>query len=380
MSILAQAGAALGSGLLRTRFWLKQRTGTLGPLEIIPYRGYGTRDEVHLMGRVVEHKNVRPAQEEDSFLQNMTNMYRRFTRMPIPGALVRAGVDGRAREVRTDGQGYFRLSLSPFSGPVNSLWQHLPCRLLEPLPRQDVVQSTGEILVPPEGAQHVVISDIDDTVLPTKATSLLRMLLSLTSGNARTRLPFPGVAAFYRALHLGPDESPLNPVLYVSRGPWNLYELLSEFFNLHDIPVGPLLYLRDWGLSREGLRPAAPRGHKYRLIASMLRAYDDLPFILIGDSGQKDPEIYTEVIRDFPGRIQAVYIREVTFDPDRMQGVEKLAKKAAETGAAMVLAADTKEMAAHAADKGWIEKRRLADIAIEKIVGEEPPDILGKKE
>ena len=101
------------------------------------------------------------------------------------------------------------------------------------------------MLVPAPQAQFGVISDIDDTVVHSNVTSKLRMILTVALSNARTRKPFKGVAAFYRALHAG-----VNPVFYVSKSPWNLYAPLVEYLEVQGLPLGPLL-LRDFGFRTE---------------------------------------------------------------------------------------------------------------------------------
>ena len=57
-------------------------------------------------------------------------------------------------------------------------------------------------------------------------------------------------------------------MLYVSRAPWGLYEMLSEFFQRHGIPVGPVLFLREWGLSWTHPLPRRATDHKQALIAA----------------------------------------------------------------------------------------------------------------
>lgn len=364
--------------LLEARYGLKRRLGLLGPLQILAYRTYGNERELLVRGRVVEGKPTRPSRETDGTWKNLRNMWRVISRMPIPGARVEAEFQGNRREARTDGRGFFELRIEPRAPLDPGLWQFVPLTLLSPEDNDGSrPEALAQVLTPPAGARHVVISDIDDTVVPTHVTNILRMLRSLFLHNARTRLPFPGVAAFYRALHLDRDGRPANPMLYVSRGPWSLYDLLAEFFNLHGIPIGPVLHLRDWGLSEEGLTRPSPRGHKFRLIMAMLDLYADLPFILVGDSGQLDPEIYAELVEEHPGRVQAVYIRLARPDQVRVAGMRRLAENLRAMGSELVLARDTMDMAVHAAERGWIEAWRLADIAGEKVVGEEPPGLLG---
>ena len=168
-------------------------------------------------------------------------------------------------------------------------------------------------------------------MVKTGATSLLRMARTTFLSNARTRVPFPGVAAFYRALQKGAGESPFNPVFYVSSSPWNLHDLLTEFLTLQKIPIGPLM-LRDWGMSAQESMPTGHAGHKLGAIRRILDLFPALPFILIGDSGQEDPEIYHRVVHDYPDRILAVYIRNVTPRPERVDAIRRLADEVEKAG------------------------------------------------
>ena len=147
-----------------------------------------------------------------------------------------------------------------------------------------------------------MISDIDDTVIETGVANKLKMLWNLFMQGPRSRVAFPGIAALLQALHRGASGHEQNPMLYVSRGPWSIHDTLDEFFNLHRIPVGPILFLREWGLTLQRPLPRRAQDHKLELIRNMLALYRHLPFILIGDSGQRDPEIYTQVVREHPGR------------------------------------------------------------------------------
>jgi phosphatidate phosphatase APP1 len=97
-------------------------------------------------------------------------------------------------------------------------------------------------------------------------------------------------------LHAGTSGDQQNPMLYVSRAPWGIYEVLEEFFDRHGIPVGPILFLREWGVSWTSPLPRKAEDHKRELIHNMLALYGDLPFVLIGDRGQHDPEIYRQIV------------------------------------------------------------------------------------
>jgi len=253
-------------------------------------------------------------------------------------------------------------------GMQGRLWQSMDLRLLRPGSPGSAAR--GAVFVVPKTARLVVISDIDDTVIFTGVANKVRMIWRMLLQRAQKKIAFPGVAAFYRSLHRGITGEERNPLLYVSRGPWAIYEILTEFFNLNAIPVGPVLFLREWGLTLQQPFPPPSKDHKLNLIRTMLDSYKDLPFILIGDSGQRDPEIYAQVVREHPGRVMAVYIRNVSRDPNRRKAVEELARQVVEAGSSLVLASDTFSMAAHAADSGFIRVEDLPEILGERVAQE----------
>jgi phosphatidate phosphatase APP1 len=263
----------------------------------------------------------------------------------------------------------FEVRIEP-SQPIKGghTWQSVDLELIEPLSdrQEGPVQATGRVLIPPSNAPFGVISDIDDTVIQSDVGNFLRMVSTVLLSNARTRLPLPGVAAFYRALHAGPSGQAKTPMFYVSNGLWNLYDLLEDFFRLNRIPGGPVLLLRNWGVYRDELLPTRQRGHKLSLIRSILDVYPELPFILIGDSSEADPEIYHSVVHGYGDRILAVYIRNVSRDPQRSQAIRALAEEILDAESELILADDSLSMAWHAARNGWIQEEALLEIEAEQ--------------
>jgi phosphatidate phosphatase APP1 len=359
---------------------LKLRHGWLDPLLIQAYRGHGTTTTFYLKGRVLEHTGATRSSSTDSTWKNVLNMYRRFSSDELPGARVRAQVDDATWEVVTDSEGYFTLRLE-LPTPLDSrrVWNSVKLDLIEPLIEDHrPIRTIGHVLVPPPEAQFAIVSDIDDTVVKTDATNLLRMARMVFLSNAHTRVPFEGVAAFYNALRRGSTGCDHNPIFYVSSSPWNLYDLLVDFLNIQGIPYGPL-FLRDFGLDAQLLSSEGHHSHKLEQIKGLLDTYPHLPFVLIGDSGQEDPEIYRQVVGDFPGRIKAIYIRDVTSQ-ERHDEVEAIAQNVHSQGVEMVLVQDTIEAAEHAASHGLIQHDALPKIQAKKEQAEHKPDLFAAKE
>jgi phosphatidate phosphatase APP1 len=339
------------------RFSLKQRFGLLDPFEIMPYRGHGTPHKLFLKGRVLEERGITSSGQYDTVWDNLRNMARRFASDEVPGARVRASFGRLTAEAVADEEGFFDVGfdlLEPLTGSGG--WYPIELELLHPRsPGGGPVLFTGRVLVP-GGARFGIISDIDDTVVRSSATNVMKMARIVLLNNAHTRLPFEGVGAFYEALRRGPDEQAENPIFYVSSSPWNIYDVLQDFLDVHGVPEGPL-FLKDWSPSVLGKH----RGHKLGIIRKLLSTYPNLPFVLIGDSGEEDPEIYSQVVREYPGRVLAVYIRDVT-SAERDAEVKTIAREMRNVGVELVPVPDSATAAEHAASAGLISPGALPDI------------------
>jgi phosphatidate phosphatase APP1 len=220
------------------------------PYEVLAYRGYGNGAEVLLQGRAVEQRRVAASQDGDSSFRNLLNTYRRVDSDPLPSAKLLLTCRGMSTPCTADDEGFFggRVAVTARSTDQGE-WQEYVAELVAPTRAGGaVVSTTGEILVPPASARFGVISDIDDTVIQSRVSNFLQAARTVMLGNARTRLPFPGVGAFYRALRDGASGTERNPVFYVSSSPWNIYDVITEFMDLQEIPRGPVL-LRDWDVS-----------------------------------------------------------------------------------------------------------------------------------
>ncbi|SDL25046.1 Phosphatidate phosphatase APP1 [Catalinimonas alkaloidigena] len=357
---------------LRDRF--TEHTGGYGPVQLVTYRGLGNKEEIYLKGRVLLDRNVKPAGETDSVWRNLMAMYKRFNTREIPNVRVRARFAGQEQTVRTNAEGYFEVRFAlQLQLPDWRDWYEVELELLDQVAEgQETVRATGHVQVAHAESVFGVISDLDDTVLETGATNLLKMARLTFLNNARTRLPFAGVAAFYRALQRGPQGKGFHPIYYVSSSPWNLYDLLVEFCQVHGIPDGPLM-LRDIGIDQE--MTGGHHTHKLAQIEHIMRYTDPLPYILIGDSGQQDPEIYERVVEEYPGRVKAIYIRDVSEDA-RDSEVFRIAQRVRDQGVEFVFVRDTLDAAHHALQHGYLYAGALEDIGLDAKLDKEAPSDL----
>ncbi len=342
-----------------------------GPFEVLAYRGYGDARHAYVHGRAQENRGVGPSTDTDSALVNLVNTYRRGNSHPLPLAQLAVGYAGTTTAFTADDEGFFsgRVDLTvPMD--VRAEWNEYTVSLLAPARAGvDRANGVGEILIPSSGARFGVISDIDDTVIQSQVSNFLQAARTVILGNAHTRLPFPGVPAFYEALRNGASGDERNPIFYVSSSPWNIYDVITEFMDLRKIPRGPVL-LRDWDITFGALSSTRHFDHKGTAIRNIMQLYPTLPFILLGDTSQHDPEIYRQIVSEFPDRVKAIYIRDVSRDAERSLAIRKLADEVHAARSILVLAEDTIGAATHAVEQGWISAEALPHVREEKRVDE----------
>ena len=153
------------------------------------------------------------------------------------------------------------------------------------------------------------------------------------------------------------------------------YSPLIDFLRINGVPRGPV-FLKDWG--RHTLYRWREHGsHKLASIREIITAFTRLPFILIGDSGEQDPEIYLEVVREFPGRIDSIYIRSVSAGPVRRAEIAGIADDVRAAGSSLLLVADSEMVANNEARAGRIDRDRLQYVRLDEAAEKALPSPAG---
>ncbi len=213
---------------------------------------------------------------------------------------VKVRVAGRLRTLPlTDSEGHARSTVvlprragAPASVPVNAV-----------LPRGDHRRVRGRVhLVGPTGVS--VISDVDDTV---KVSDVVDRTELLANTFLRPFRPVPGMPELY-----GSWAARGAAFHYVTSSPWQLYHPLRRFFAEVGLPGGSM-EMKTFSVTLERFTAlfADPLRTKLPSVEAILRAWPHRRFVLVGDSGEKDPEVYAAAARRSPGRVERIYIRRV---------------------------------------------------------------------
>ena len=266
---------------------------------IVIYNGFGTTARACLGGRVLEDKAYGKAKKNESWYRKMRRNISALESDEIPNVKLEIQVLGKKHMVKSDSEGLFKLDLP---GPLKVGDHLITARLKGKLPFRT---EAGRLLIWPKKPGVVVISDIDDTVLDTKVTSKLKMLKGVLLKNARDLNTFKGAPSLFRVW-----AGRGYPIVFVSGSPINLYSRLQHFLSLTRFPAAPLM-LKELGKDKL----TEQKGYKLRQIKKVLDLLPGYQLIMVGDSGEKDPEVYTAVARKHPKRVMVTAIHRVTPEP-----------------------------------------------------------------
>lgn len=327
---------------------------TIGAVHILPYKSYGTFNHIYIKGRAMDNSPLQYS-ESNSFFTTLKNSIQQFDTFEIPDIPVQLAINEAVFTAITDSKGYFLFDIK-LQEDINIIsdsegWVYFDLSI----PKNDIANTTtvfqGEFLIPEAEADYGVITDIDDTLLTTGVTSFLKWKLLRNSFfvNAYRRMPLEGAPGFYQKLHRGVEVKEKNPIFYISNSPWNMYQYLSLFLSHNNFPKGPVLLRSFSSMFQQAAGPEKP--HKQKEIINILNAYPNLNFILIGDSGEHDATIYTDIAAQFPDRIKCIYLRSVKHRR-RMEAVKSIVDNYRLTP--VLLVQTSEEAEEHAKNHGFI--------------------------
>lgn len=242
----------------------------------------GRPDVVWVAGRVLEEEQ---GKHGPKFFRNA----RALTNENLVGARVEVRFLGRTATAVSGHDGEFEVEIAAAPGA--------------PFPAgpQPVEISTAGVTkgstvhVVPASAPFLVVSDFDDTVAVSQVTSKRKLLKHTFLEDAETQPAVPGMAPLYRCL-----AASGAPFAYVSGSPIQLAPRIGRFLEVNGYPPAGL-YLRNLG-------PKSLSGYKEPFLRTLAARFPQ-PLVLIGDSGEKDPEIYAALAKELPGRVKRIYVR-----------------------------------------------------------------------
>ncbi|WP_224245310.1 phosphatidate phosphatase App1 family protein [Hyalangium gracile] len=289
-------------------------SGALAGPAVLLFPALGRGTGVFLQGRVLKEA---PTRGSSVLSRNL----RRLTAPNWKGAKVEVSFQGLTTTVTSGDDGNFEVTLQPVPGatfPTGFYMAEAKVAGASAQARVEVVSDTTPFLV---------VSDFDDTLAVTQVVKKAKLLESAFFKDSDTQEVVAGMSAFYGCL-----KAPTSPAFaLVSGSPLQFVPRVSAFLGRHGFPPFAL-YLRDLG-------PGTLSNYKQPAIRRLLQQFPQ-PVVLVGDSGEKDPEVYAQIREEFPGRVKAIYIRDAGHAEDASRFKD------------MILFREASDAAAHAATSG----------------------------
>lgn len=258
---------------------------------VIPFTGYGSHGWARVLARVLL---VPPGSGRAS---HDSRGWRRFATTSAAGVAVTVRLGSHEHLVVSDRDGYVDLQLE---SDLAAGWQ----QAILVVEGADPVPAPLRIVDP--DTQFGMISDVDDTVIVTMLPKPLIAFRNAFLVRETNRDPVSGMAALYGDLVAAhPDLF----VVYLSTGAWNTAGPMSRFLQRHGFPAGPLL-MTDWGPTTEGWFRSGQR-HKREQLRRLFGEFPKVQWLLVGDDGQHDPQLYAEAAQDYPDHVLEIAIRQV---------------------------------------------------------------------
>jgi phosphatidate phosphatase APP1 len=276
-------------------------------IRLLTFAGYRNASCLRVSGRVVRYSP--PLRASASTLNNIRAMWAIYNSHEVTGVPVTCEIAGQKHTTTSDEEGYFSFDI-PIATPLPCVVRWESVEVSTPGWKMQERSVEVPVLAPGTDDRWGIISDIDDTIIETGATDFLKNWRRVLVESPADRLAVPGASSLYGTI-AGNHASPTRPFFYVSSSPWNLYGFITEFMELNSIPHGPM-FLKDLGIDAEKFIHTGHEDHKLAAIRTVLEFYPDHKFLLIGDNGQKDVEIYANAAKTFPERVAAVLIRDVS--------------------------------------------------------------------
>jgi len=261
---------------------------------IVPYTGYGTPQWARILCRVVLGRADAPAKQRAEKVRG----WRSFFSIPVDDVEVIATIAGKEHRLPGERGGVIdaRVEVSLEPG-----WHKIS------LATGDEEPVAAQVFIVDPTIDFGIISDVDDTVM---VTALPRPFLAAWNTfvlDEHARSPVPGIAVLYERLT---RSNPGSPVIYLSTGAWNVAPTLSRFLARNLYPKGALL-LTDWGPTHDRWFRSG-REHKELSLERIAQEFPAMKWLLVGDDGQHDEEIYGTFAQRHPQNVAAIAIRQLS--------------------------------------------------------------------
>jgi len=282
--------------LLSFNFLLAQPT-----IEV--YNCYGNAHKLIVKGRVLTERSFKESKKEDSFLTNAWENLGHLINDEKKNTPITLEINKEQYHSSTDDEGYFEFNV------IHSKKSFTNQQPLELFLDNEPIIITCLALILNDKPQVGIISDFDDTLIISDVTHKLKLFNNLLFKNYKQKEVVAGMAERFRTILSKNDSNERIPFFIITGSPKQLDNKIHDFLDFHHFPTRTVITKKMHGKNPDALLNQVT--YKQKKIEKLIALYPKIVWMLFGDSGEEDQEIYGVIAQKYPKHIKAVFIRNV---------------------------------------------------------------------
>ena len=264
------------------------------------YNCYGNAQYIIIDGRVLDTRDFKTSLTEDGVFTNLQENLGHLFNNEKENQSLTLSIDIHKYPIKSDDEGYFHFEAT--TTPYNYFKHQQRIKLSVD---KSNISATCNLTIIKANQQVGIISDFDDTVIVSDVPHKLNLINNVFLKNYKQRTLITKMPKEFKTI-LGNNS---NALFFVTGSPKQLQNNIHKFLDYHHFPKRTLITKKIHGNNSDPLFDQI--AYKYAKIQKLILLYPHINWVLFGDSGEKDKEVYSKVKKNFPTKVKAIYIRNV---------------------------------------------------------------------
>ena len=270
---------------------------------IVIYHAYGNNHQVIVQGRMERERDFKTVSNDDGWLRNLWRRLKQVKADDIKRANINLSINDESFKTKGDSEGYFEFNATT---------------------KQTLHMGYQKISLQIEGNKYLheanasifdttpllgIISDFDDTLIISDVTHKIKLGLNTMFKNYKQRTVVSTMLErFTKILRQNLKGTP-STLFILTGSPQQLFTPIEQFLDYHHFPKHTLILKKAHGDNQDPLTDQF--AYKTQKIERLIKLYPNMKWIMFGDSGEKDAEVYKAMQEKYPHRVIRYYIRDV---------------------------------------------------------------------
>ena len=270
---------------------------------IVVYNAYGNNHQLIVQGRMEKKRDFKTVSKDDGLLRNLWRRVKQVKADDIKNKNITIRLNKETFKTKGDDEGYFKFNITT-KQLLSMGFQKI---ILQIEGNKNVHESNATII--DSTVLIGIISDFDDTIIVSDVTDKISLGINTVFKNYKQRTLVPSMLErFKKILEQNPKGIP-SSLFILTGSPQQLFTSIEQFLDYHHFPKHTLILKKAHG---ENLDPLTDQfAYKTQKIERLIKLYPNIKWVMFGDSGEKDNQVYKAIKGKYPKKVLEYYIRNV---------------------------------------------------------------------